>query len=109
MKHLTFLLFLLPALASAQQRFDQRYLVNVEYSARAPYKLRQAVLPVILGGLSGACPNTEAGRGLRDGLIFGAAVSVTFGEKKPVEHYLFGFALSGIGFLAGRGGRELLD
>ena len=76
---------------------------------KQPYKIKGAVVPTAFAFAAGLCPDTDGGRFLRQGFLFGATVTIGYGEKKPLGHYLITTGVGAVGFLAGRGVREIYE
>lgn len=112
MKTLALALLLIPAFGFSQMRTSLS--VNPfaepkqEFEKKA-YKVKSAILPAAFGVLAGIAPNTSWGRAVKDGSLYGCAISITIGQRKPIEHYFFNACISGAGFLAGRGIRAIAD
>lgn len=71
------------------------------------FRIRSAIAPTSFGIAAGICPDTETGRVVREGCLYGAAITIGIGEKRPIAHYFINAGLSAVGFLAGRGIREI--
>lgn len=90
----------------AQMVFSPRTMALQE-KQEYKYRPKSAILPAMFGTMAGVLPDNETGKNLRNVCIFGAAVSISFGEKKPLRHYLINTGVSAVAFLAGRGIREI--
>ena len=112
MRLLALALLLIPAFGFSQ--FRTSLAVNPfatpkqEFEKKA-YRPKSAIFPAAFGVLAGVAPNTSWGRAVKDGSLYGCAISITIGQRKPIEHYFFNACISGAGFLAGRGIRAIAD
>lgn len=97
MKHIIFLFLFTPVVAFGQ------------IPEKKPYRIASAILPAAFGMSAGVCPDTKSGKFVQSGCLYGAAISISFGRKKPVSHYFINAGVSAVGFLAGRGLREIAN
>ena len=112
MKILALALLLIPAFGFSQFRSSlaaNPFAAQRQEFEKKAYKPKSAIFPAAFGVLAGAAPDTDWGRAIKDGSLYGCAISITIGERKPVEHYFFNACVSGAGFLAGRGIRAIAD
>lgn len=90
-------------------RIKSEYRAAQQEPEKTKFKVSSAILPLATGIGAGACADTEAGKAGRDAFLYGAAVSISFGRKKPFVHYLINSGVSFAGFFIGRGIREVSE
>lgn len=112
MKTLVLALLVIPAFGFSQMRSAlaaNPFAEPKQEFEKKTYRVKSAIFPAVFGVAAGIAPNTSWGRAVKDGSLYGCAISITIGERKPIEHYFFNVCVSGAGFLVGRGIRAIAD